>query len=330
MSLRVANLFILSMILPACTYAYVRLEGINPISSLPIEPILAAPLAFYFFYGAAMIYAEGRVDLFFPRIRPVLALSREQFAEYEQTCRDYLYQPSRLLLVFVLLLTLIGYYFLANSTVLHGDSVFMSLLFMMLLFSSLFNWIGGWALISFHHLATQFEEAVVDVNPFNPDRMGGLEPISELITFGIGIVGLLAALIIPFWYVFSTAIAVSLAALVTAVIPLYLYFSIYRIHTTLKRVKQEALSMLAPELVSVNDQISSLLGKGKLMKLNRTRLIRISENLEAVQRIYDSVNSMHTYPIDAQTILKVVSTMSVPILSVVLTRFAENLWSILT
>jgi hypothetical protein len=328
--IRMANLLIISSFLPIFGYAYVRIQDIDPVPEYPLGPILMGIVVFFFFYGATLVFVSRRILEFFPRIRPTLDLDEKQQAEFVERSSNFIFRPSKYLLAVLLATTPLGQYSLSTSGLIRGDLVVMGVVFAMILLASLFNWVGAWALIAFFRTVRRFGRDVqMKINPFSPDHIGGLEPLSDLTTLGLLIISVLTALAIPIWYLFSKPTSVMFALVTSIVIPVYLYLSMDKIYACLRADKLRGLAALSDELETVNHEIQSFVELKHRTRISHRELAKISSDLVAIQTIYKSIDQMRTFPVNTKMLIKVASTMLVPILSLILTRLAEVAWSLL-
>jgi hypothetical protein len=326
-----ANLLVLSALFPAIGYLYVRIWNIDPLPGYPLGLILLVIVFYFFFYGGILVYVSGRIEAFFPRIKSVLELDDKQFESFAIRSHDFIFRPSKYLLAIMLVTVPLGDYSVLNSPILRTDFVIVTIISAILLITAFLNWIGAWALIAFFRIVRQFGAGVpVKINPFNPDRLGGLEPVSDLTTLGLLIISVLTAVSIPIWFLFSKEATIVFVVITSILIPLYLYLSMDRLYVSLRNVKQETLVSLAVELEAVVKRVREYVTIEHKSDSDYTKLAQVATNLTAVEKLYNSVSGMRTFPVNTRTMLKVATTTLVPILSLILTSLAQVLWHIIT
>lgn len=323
---KIFNLVFMCSVVPAVGYAYVKLCNIDVMPGYPLEMILALVVIFFVFYAGVLSLMSDKMLEFFSRIRPVLDLDEKGYADFTNRSCTFIFSPSKYLLLVLLGITAFEQYTFLHSAVLSLDVFVMVLVLLMSVLKSLLHWVGMWALISFLETVRRFgAEIPIRLNPFDPDRMGGLRPVADLTTLGMLVLGVLTTIAVPFWYMFSRGLSVLFVTISVIVVPTYVYLSMNRVSAVLKHEKKKALVGLAAVLQPLNEQINQYLATQGTGRISRTELQRVSSDLRAIRTIYDSVESMHTFPINSGVIVRISSSMVIPTLSLTLTWLGKSL-----
>lgn len=309
------------------TYAYFGRVDILP--GFRLEIVVLGIMAFLWAYGFTIVYVSRKIPKALFHLRPALDYSNDRFEEFRRNRLRLFFNPSEKLLVALILLTV------AEQTILWvnlpvNDPIMFMLIFVILVIANSLNWIGAWLLYSFLTTSSKFGKSIrLRINPFHPDRVGGLLPIADLSTLASFVLSILAALSIPLWYLISIAVSIGIVVLVSLVIPCFFLYSMEGIYRSLKTNKVETLENMSDELYAMSVQLQSYLTARHEKELSSKKLIQLSNEYSALQKIYESISKMRTFPINTGMVLKLISTMLVPVISLVVTRIVDLLWEII-
>ena len=320
----VLNTLLFSCILPLIGYVYVRFYGVELLNAdlmpqrFSLEIIIAAIAVFLFSYSYLLYHASRKVKRYLQDIKDTVDYTDEVFQTFERDTLRKILKPPDVLLVLLLWGVPIGFLEVLGNPIYTGDGVTSILIVLILIFSTFLNWSGSWMLFTFLRISRRFGKDVpLRINPFDPDRIGGLAPLSSLSTFAIFAVGLLATISIPLWYIFSPSFAIVWVFVSSFLIPCYFFFSMSGVYAVLKKEKEDSLKELNDELRQITEEIRRFIRiDHEKESLDEKRLTRMGETLNAVNIIYERMKSMHTFPINSEIIGRVILSAILPILGI--------------
>ena len=321
---RVLNTLIFSCILPVIGYVYAHFYGVEllNVNLMPqrfsSEIIVATIAVFLFSYTYLLYDASQKVKRYLQEIKDTVAYTDEIFQTFKRDTARRILNPPYALLILLLITVPIGFSEVLSNPIYTGDSIISILIELILIFSTFLNWSGSWMLFSFLRTSKRFGKDVpLRINPFDPDRIGGLAPLSALSTFAIFAVGLLSTISIPLWYIFSPSLAIVWVFITSILIPCYFFYSMSGVYTVLKKEKENSLKELNDEFRYITEEIRKFISIDHEKKgLDEKRLTRMGETLNAVNIIYERMKSMHTFPINSEIIVKIVLSAILPILGI--------------
>lgn len=282
---------------------------------------------FLFVYTCLVYHASGKLRNFLAGIGPCLDYDTNQLAVFEQNTIKRVFKPPIVLLVLLLVTVPFGVNGVVSTTIYSGDNVTTVLLGLLLVYASVLNWVGGWMLYTFLTTSKEFGRNIpLRINPFDPDRVGGLAPLSNLSTWAIFDVGLLSLLVIPIWQVFVPPASYLLIIVTSILIPAYFLFSMRGIYDKLRQEKDSSLADINDEIQQVSKKIRKFMKtdhEGK--KLDEKETVLLGQALNSMDIIYGHIRSMHTFPVNAEIMAKVFISAILPILAVILDYALQKL-----
>ncbi|MFB0544355.1 MAG: hypothetical protein ACETVN_01460 [Asgard group archaeon] len=331
---RVLNIFIISCILPIIGYLYTLYFGIDLLNPtlIPqrysIEIIITFIGLFLFSYSYLLYLASQRVKKYFDKIRDAIDYENEEFQNFKNEILCKIFNPPLLLLILLIITVPLGFSEVVSNPIYTGDAIVSVLLGIILIYSTVLNWSASWMLFIFLRTSKEFgTEIPLRINPFDPDRIGGLAPLSALSTFAIFAVGLLSTIVIPLWYVFSSQFYLIWVFVSSFLIPVYFFYSMGGVYKTLTKEKQDSLRELNDELQHTSSQIREFIKADHKNKLDETKLERLGQTLNSINIIYERINSMHTFPVNSEIMIKITLSAVLPIIGIlvdVLSSFIIN------
>jgi len=329
----VLNVVFYSCILPAIGYAYISLNAVKILTfpeearALSAELLVLWIAIFLFAYTSLVYHASGRLRNFLTGIGPCLDYDTNQFAVFEQNTIRRVFRPPAILLVLLLVTVPFGVNAIVSNEIYSGNIVTTVLLGLLLVYANVLNWVGGWMLYTFLTTSRGFGIKIpLRINPFAPDKVGGLAPLSNLSTLAIFDVGLLSLVVIPIWQIFVPLASYLMIGITSVLIPAYFLFSMRSIYNRLREEKESSLAELNDEIQQVSKRIRKFMKiDHEREKLNEKETVLLGQTLNSMDIIYGHVRSMHTFPINAEIVTKVFISAILPILAVILdfalTRF---------
>lgn len=328
---RLLNIFLYSCILPMIGFIYVRLLDVRLINyeifprEMPAEIIIGWIAIFLFSYTYVLYYASMRVREYLSNVRSCLDYDEKSFKAFEEETSRRIFSPSYLVLIALLVTIYFGFNGVISNPIYIGD-VFTTILIGLILVQSTFlNWIASWMLASFLVISNKFGKAVpIRVNPFDPDRVGGLAPLSDLSTLAIFDVGLLALIVIPMWYLFYSTAAFLFIFVTSILIPCYFFYSMRGVYEILRKEKEHSLREMNDELQQLAGKIRAFIAVNhKEEMLNEEKLTALGQTLNSLNIIHERVKSMHTFPVNSEIMIKVIVSAILPIIGIVANVLVE-------
>ncbi len=321
----VLNIIFYSCVLPAFGYIYVSLNAVKILTFQLGARVLSAELLviwialFLFAYTCLVYHASGKLRNFLARIGPCLDYDTNQLGVFEQNTIRRVFKPPAILLVLLLVTVPFGVNGVVTNTAYSGDIVTTVLLGLLLVYASVLNWVGGWMLYTFLTTSKRFGiEIPLRINPFDPDRVGGLAPLSNLSTWAIFDVGLLSLLVIPIWQIFFPPASYLLIIITSILIPAYFLFSMRGIYDRLREEKESSLADLNDEIQQLSRKIRQFMKiDHERKKLKEKETVLLGQALNSMDIIYGHIRSMHTFPVNAEIMAKVFISAILPILAVI-------------
>jgi hypothetical protein len=322
-----------SSLIPAIALIYYYLTSTSPFQftegsrALPLEAIGLWLFAFLFIYTFLVYYASSRLRQFTTKIKLCLNYDDAAFSGFEKETLAKTFRPP---LNFLLLLTLtipilvVGF---ISTPVYSGDIFTPLFLGLVLSYSTFLHWNAFWMLYSFLSTSSRFGRAIpIRISPFNPDKVGGLSPLSDLSTLAIFDVGVLSILIIPFWQMFVPIASYVMIGLTSILIPFYFFVSMRGIYNRLSEERESLLLELNDEIQKISTKIrGSICGNNCADKIIEKDITKLGDTLNSLDIIYRRVQGMHTFPVNGEVIAKIFVSAILPILAVfidvLLTRF---------
>jgi hypothetical protein len=322
----ILNMIFYSCILPIAGIIYIRLNGINilnfPIGvrTLPIEILILWIAVFLFSYTCLVYHASGRLRKFLTGIGPCLTYDKDQLAAFEENTTKRVFKPPPILLIPLLATIPFGVNGVISNPIYTGNIVTTVLIGLMLLYSTLLHWVASWMLYTFLTTSSRFGRDVpLRINPFDPDKVGGLAPLSNLSTLAIFDVGLISLIVIPIWEIFYPPASFVMIGITSILVPAYFLFSMRGIYDRLREEKEASLNELNDEIQQVSKRIRNFIKTDHERKrFDEKEAIVLGQTMSSMDIIYGHVQSMHTFPVNAEIIAKVFVSAILPILAVVL------------
>jgi ABC-type multidrug transport system fused ATPase/permease subunit len=179
---------------------------------------------------------------------------------------------------------------------------------------------AAWMLYTFLDTSKRFGRDIpLHVNPFDPDKVGGLAPLSDLSTLAVFCVGLLSLLIIPIWQIFFSPASYVMIGVTSILIPAYFLYAMRGIYNRLREERESSLAELNDEIQQVSKRIRTFMKTDhEKERFDEKETVLLGQTLNSVDIIYGHVRSMHTFPINAEIMAKVFVSAILPILAVIL------------
>jgi hypothetical protein len=249
-----------------------------------------------------------------------LDYDNNQFAAFEQHTIEKVFRPPAFLLIVLLITVPFGVNGVVTNPIYSGDNMTTVLLGLMLTYASVLNWIAAWTLYTFLTTSKRFGRTIpLRINPFDPDKVGGLAPLSDLSTLAIFDVGVISLLVIPMWEIFFPPASYLMISITSILIPAYFLFSMRGIYDKLREEKGSSLAELNDEIQEVSKRIRKFMKiDHRQDKFDEKKTVLLGQTLNSMDIIYGHVRSMHTFPINAEIMAKVFISAILPILAVML------------
>lgn len=322
--LQVLKIFIISSILPIMGFVYVRFTEI-PLLNFAILPqryslelVIITIAIFLFSYTCILANATQRFKNYLQEIRTCVDYTDKDFQIFQrETMKRILNPPDILLLPWIVSIPF-GVIEVISSPIYVGDSVTTILICSILAFSGWLNWHGSWMLYVFLSTSNKFGKDVpLKINPFDPDRIGGLAPLAGLSTFAIFAVGILATIAIPLWFIFSQEMTILWVFLTSILIPCYFFCSMSGVYNKLKKEREGSLRELNDEIQQITTSIRNFFKVNhKEKKPEEKTIITLGQTLDSINIIHERVKSMHIFPINSEILLKISLSAILPILGI--------------
>jgi len=322
---RVLNIIFISCTLPLAGIVYIHFSGAKILDfsllpqPMPIE-ILVLWIAIFLLSYTSLIYcASGRLREFFTNVKPCLDCDERFFQEFEKNTIERSFKPPFILLTILISLVPLMVFGVASAPFYTGDPVITVLLGLILLYSNILSWIASWMLLTFLSASSRFgRDLQLRVNPFDPDKVGGLEPLSDLSTLAIFCVGLLSLEIIPLWQIFYSPASYVITFINSILIPAYFLYSMRGIYYGLKKEKRNSLNELNCEIQRVSKKIREFMKSDHENEQREDReILALGQTLNSLDIIYGHIQSMHTFPINAEIMAKVFLGAVLPLMFIV-------------
>lgn len=322
----ILNLILIACILPIIAYLYYQItqksliilpEGITDIS---VELIVIWITIFLFSYTFLVYHASGRFKRFISNIKPCLTLDEKKFEDFKRENINSTFKPPYLLLILFLLTGPVLTYGITTTPYFTGDIVVAIILTLILSYCGFLHWVASWMIYSFLKMSSRFGRGIpLKVNPFDPDGVGGLMPLSDLSTIAIFDVGFLSLLVIPLWEIFLPSASYVMIFCTSILLPTYFLLSMRGIYDRLKEEKDQALFELNDEIQYLSGRIRGFICKNHCEeKFDDAEILSISQTLNAVEIIHSRIKSMHTFPVNAEIMAKIFLSAILPIFAVLL------------
>ena len=200
------------------------------------------------------------------------------------------------------------------------DLVIISLFSTVLVYSAILDSVGIWLIYSFLQTSNKFGNDVqLKINPFDPDAVGGLSPLSELSTLLIFDIGFLSILIIPIWQIFLPQASYVMIFVTSVLMPAYFFLSMRGIYDRLKEEKEKTLLKLNEEIQSLSRRIQRFLDiDHSVEEMDDKEILVISNGLNALELIYKRIKSMHTFPVNAEIMAKIFLSAILPVIALLI------------
>ncbi|MEM2143750.1 MAG: hypothetical protein QW279_00180, partial [Candidatus Jordarchaeaceae archaeon] len=232
---------------------------------------------------------------------------------------DTIYRPPIWLLAILITTAPVLTFGIMLTPYYAGDLIIATLLCLILLYCGILHWNALWLLYNFLRISSRFgKDIFIKINPFDPDKVGGLAPLSGLSTLAIFDVGLLAVLAIPAWQIFLPIAAYVMIFLTSLLMPIYFLLSMQGIYKRLKEEKEKTLNELNDEIQSLSNKIRMYIRKDHSQQMDEKEMLTTSQALNSMEIIYNRVSSMHTFPINWEIIAKIFLSAILPILAVLI------------
>lgn len=322
----VLNIVFYSCVLPAFGYIYISLNTMKILTFPQAVRVLSTELlimwiaVFLFAYTCLVYHASGKLRNFLVGIGSCLDYDTNQLAAFEQITIRRVFKPPAILLVLLLATVPFGMNGVITNPIYSGDIVTTILLGLLLVYASVLNWIGGWMLYTFLTTSKRFgTEVPLRINPFDPDMVGGLAPLSNLSTWAVFDVGLLSLLVIPIWQIFLPLASFSFIIVTSILIPAYFLFSMRGIYNRLREEKESSLADVNDEIQQLSSKIRKFIKiDHERRKLDEKETLLLGQTLNSMDIIYGHIRSMHTFPVNAEIMAKVFISAVLPIIAVIL------------
>jgi hypothetical protein len=283
--------------------------------------------AFLFVYTLIVYHASGRLRQFTTKIRRCLDFDDAAFSKFQEETRIKTFRPPLtflILLIFTIPILLAGFIL----TPMYSGDIFTPLfLGLALSYSTFLHWNALWMLYRFLSTSNTFGRSVpIRINSFDPDKVGGLSPLSDISTLAIFDVGVLSILIIPIWQMFVPMASYVMIILTSILIPSYFFVSMRGIFNRLSQEKEYVMRELNDEIQEISAKIrSSICGNNCAKQTNEEDITKLGDKLKSLDIIYGRIQGMHTFPVNGEIIAKIFVSAILPILAVIidflLTRF---------
>jgi hypothetical protein len=330
---RIINIAFYSSLIPAISLIYYYLTSTSPFQfpegsrTLPIEAIGLWTFVVLFVYTLIVYHASGRLRQFTIKIKRCLDYDDATFSRFEEETLEKTFRPPLtflLLLILTIPILLIGF---ISTSIYAGDIFTILFLGLGLSYSTFLHWNAIWMLYSFLSTSSRFGRVVpIRINSFDPDKVGGLSPLSDLSTLAIFDVGVLSILIIPFWQMLVPMASYVMISLTSILIPLYFFVSMRGIYNRLSQEKEDLLRELNDEIQKISTKIrGSICGNNCAYQKDEEDITKLGDKLNSLDIIYSRIQGMHTFPVNGEVIVKIFVSAILPILAVIidvlLTRF---------
>lgn len=330
---RLLNMLFISCILPVVGYIYVYLksEEIIEVESmpfyLPIEIFVVWIIIFLFAYTYLVDYDSQKVKITFSQIT-FLDLDEEECNAFKEDSPKKILNPHYIyLILFVSVLTGGEFFALSISNAYTGDIIVTILIVLMIIYANMLTGIGLWMFyIMFLKISRKFgREIALKIDPFNKDEMGGILPIVDLNTLALLSVGIIAALVVPLWYLFSVQVAGFFAILTCVLIPCVFFYSMNGVRKELVKTKRHLLDELNDEFSWISKNVRNYITQDHAHNLNIEEVNGLSRGLTSLDIIYRRINSMRTFTLKAEIITKVIGSMVLPLITFIIPLVLEYL-----
>lgn len=321
---QILNITLFSSILPSIGFIYVRLRAMPLINydilprDLSLESIIIWIIIFFSSYTYLIYYASQRVKVHLLNIRNCVDYDESTFQIFERNTLVKIFNPPYTLLIVLLATISFGFFGVISNPIYAGDIITTILIGLILIHSTFLNWIASWMLITFLTTSNKLGRDVpLRINPFNPDRVGGLAPLSDLSTLAIFDVGLLALIVIPIWLIFFSVAAFCFLFVTSILIPCYFFYSMRGVYEKLREVKENTMREMNDELQMLSVEIRNFIAiNHEREQLDERKLAALGQTLNSLNIIYERVKSMHAFPINSEIIIKVTLSAILPILGI--------------
>jgi len=221
--------------------------------------------------------------------------------------------PTWFFILMVVVLTPIEYYFLNLSQICAGNIVTTLLIVSILVYINYLNWIGIWFLFMFFNTSASFGKKIpLKVDPFHPDRLGGFSPIAEISTLAMLNVGSISVLVTPLWYFVSFHLSVMFAVFTSLVIPIAFFISMHGVYSKLVNEKKALLDNILDDFIYTTGRIESFIKSEEKNTSEIQEFNILTQTLSSLDIIYNKINSMRTFPLNYDILIKVGSSALLP------------------
>jgi hypothetical protein len=146
------------------------------------------------------------------------------------------------------------------------------------------------------------------VDPFHPDRLGGFSPIAEISTLAMLNVGSISVLVTPLWYFVSFHLSVMFAVFTSLVIPIAFFISMHGVYSKLVNEKKVLLDNILDDFIYTTGRIESFIKSEEKNTSEIQEFNILTQTLSSLDIIYNKINSMRTFPLNYDILIKVGSS----------------------
>jgi ABC-type multidrug transport system fused ATPase/permease subunit len=330
---RILNMLFYSSIAPVVALIYFYSTSTIPLKfqegsrTIPIELLLLWVIAFLFVYTLVVYHASGKFRQFFSSIKPCLGFNEESLLDFQEKALKKAFAPPLSILILLIGTIPVLLFGLTVSPIYVGDTVTTLLLCFALFYTTILHWNSFWMLYNFLSTSNRFGRDIpVNINPFDPDKVGGLAPLSDMSTLAIFYVGLISLLVIPIWQIFLPIASYAMILLTSLLIPGYFLYSMRGVYSKLSTEKEKSLKEMNDEIQEISKKIRTFISKDHCNDERQEKEVsNLGQALNSIDIIYGHVRTMHTFPVNAEIMAKIFVSAILPILAVIIdflmTRF---------
>lgn len=318
--------FPLATLIVASLICYTGYLLANSYNSLENKQILEVMVILVFLYLVILwngvILITGYLKKVFLKLRTVVDLEDEKYADMVKKNKKYIFKVPKVIYIPFFLLTVVESILLRNSEIYNSFFVVDTFILFVLILVNFTLATGVWGLYSLMKFIFKFGKDIpLSINPFHPDRMGGINPIADLILLILLIIALIGCLAVILWYMFSVLLSFLFAISISLILPTLFFYNVGTLHSLLIDKKYKILDEIVKNMTYVSGKILSQNFSKKKNDQDIQDISFYAQSLTSLKSMYAHINSMREWPTAPKIVIKIGTAIGLPLITF-LVRYA--------
>ncbi|KYK32801.1 MAG: hypothetical protein HXS46_08215 [Theionarchaea archaeon] len=252
----------------------------------------------------------------FLKLRSVVDLEDEEYTNMVNETKNYVFGVPKLIYFLFFLLTVVEVIVLRNSEMYHPIFMVDVLIFLVLTVVNLTLAVGVWGLYSLMQFIFKFGTDIpLSINPFHPDRMGGIGSIADLLLLILLVIASIGCLAVILWYMFNVLLSFLFAISISLVLPALFFYNVGTLHNLLVQKKYEVLDEIVENMTHISKRILNQRFYEESSDRATEEISFYTRSLASLRDMYTHINGMREWPTAPKIVLKIGTAIGLPLVT---------------